>query len=159
MVTLPARPLPYRRAAPALHRRRAGPAARPASGFALIEALIAILIFSLATLGLLGLEVTMTRAQSSAKFRADAAFLANDLIGVIWADAPANIGNYDDASCAGYPACQQWRDRLAAALPAGAASASVNTTSRTVALTIRWQVPNESSHSFTTATSINVNTN
>ncbi|MEY2690240.1 MAG: hypothetical protein RL375_4440 [Pseudomonadota bacterium] len=125
-------------------------------GFALIEALIAILIFSLATLGLLGLQVSMTRAQSSAKFRADAAYLANDLIGTIWSDA-RNLGSYDDAACAGYPACKAWQDRLAAALPAGAASAAVNTTTGAFTLTITWQVPNEPQHSFRTGTSINAN--
>lgn len=123
------------------------------SGFALIEALIAILIFSLATLGLLGLQVSMTRAQSSAKYRADAAFLANDLIGTIWSDA-RNLGSYDDAACSGYPACKAWQDRLTAALPGGTASATVNTTTKTLNLTITWQVPNEPQHSFNTGTCI-----
>lgn len=137
--------------------QRPTPVRRVASGgFALIEALIAILIFSLATLGLLGLQVSMTRAQSSAKYRADAAYLANDLIGTVWSDA-RNLGSYDDASCAGYPTCKAWQDRLAAALPGGAASAAVNTTTGALTLTITWQVPNEPQHSFRTGTSINAN--
>jgi type IV pilus assembly protein PilV len=131
-------------------------AARRAQGFALIEALIAILIFSLATLGLLGLEMSMTRAQSSAKFRADAAYLANDLIGTIWADA-RNLGSYSDANCAGYGPCKQWLDRLAVTLPAAAASATADDTTGSFTLTIRWTVPNEREHNFSTATSINAN--
>lgn len=146
-----ARPRP----APTHTSRRRPPHLAAQRGFALIEALIAILIFSLATLGLLGLQASMTRAQSSAKFRADAAYLANDLIGTIWADA-SNLGSYDDTACADYPACSAWRTRLAAALPAAAASASVNSTTRAFTLTISWQVPNEPRHSFSTATSINV---
>jgi type IV pilus assembly protein PilV len=136
--------------------RRALHARRDATGFALIEALIAILIFSLATLGLLGLEVSMTRAQSSAKYRADAAYLASDLIGTIWSDA-RNRGFYDDASCPGYARCKAWQDRLKATLPGGAASAAVNTTTGAFTLTIRWQVPNEAPHSYSTATSVNPN--
>jgi type IV pilus assembly protein PilV len=136
------------------HRHHRAAAAQ--RGFALIEALIAILIFSLATLGLLGLEASMMRAQGSAKYRADAAYLASDLIGTIWSDT-RNIASYDDASCAGYERCKRWLDRMAAALPGAAASASVNTTSGAFTLTIRWQVPNEGPHSFSTATSINAN--
>lgn len=148
-------------AAPLRHRsagqRKTRPSRHNAGGFALIEALIAILIFSLATLGLLGLEVSMTRAQSSAKFRADAAYLANDLIGSIWSDS-RNLGSYNDASCDGYTPCAAWKTRLRAALPGGAASAAVDTTTGAITLTINWQVPNEAPHSYRTSTSINVNT-
>jgi type IV pilus assembly protein PilV len=139
---------------PGVYRRQAGgPVPTAGAGFALIEALIAILIFAMATLGLMGLQVSMMRAQGSAKYRADAAYLASDLIGTIWSDA-INLASYDDAACAGYPRCKQWQDRLAAALPAGAASTAVDTTNKTFTLTIRWQVPNESAHSFSTGTSI-----
>ena len=63
-----------------LHRPRPRPG-RPARGFALIEALIALLIFSLAVLGLVGLQAAMTRASTGAKYRAEATYLATDLIG------------------------------------------------------------------------------
>ncbi len=144
---------------PGLYRRPAGqPGPTARAGFALIEALIAILIFAMATLGLMGLQVSMMRAQSSAKYRADAAYLASDLIGTIWSDA-RNLASYDDAACAGYDRCKQWQDRLAAALPSGSASAAVNTTTGAFTLTIRWQVPNESAHSFSTGTSISPSSN
>lgn len=122
----------------------------------MIEALIAILIFSLATLGLLGLQVSMSRAQTSAKYRADAAYLANELVGTVWTDA-ANIGSYTGANCASYTPCSEWLKRVSAALPGGAASASVDTNNGAVSLEIRWQVPNESPHRLTTSTSINAN--
>lgn len=122
----------------------------------MIEALIAILIFSLATLGLLGLQVTMTRAQSSAKYRADAAYLASELIGTMWSDS-RNLVSYADAGCAGYARCKNWQDRLADTLPSGAATTVVDTTNGAVTVTIRWQVPNESPHQFETVTSVNPN--
>jgi type IV pilus assembly protein PilV len=48
-------------------------------GFFLIEALIAILIFSLGILGMVGMGGTAIAAQSDARYRTDAAKLANDI--------------------------------------------------------------------------------
>lgn len=142
---------------------RPAPAARRAAGgFALIEVLIAILIFSLAVLGLVGLQVTLMRATTSAKFRADAAYLASDLVGRMWADT-ANLVAYRD-SCNTHVACKQWKDKLAATLPSGTYSLSICSDPTTCAdtlnrvqITINWVVPQEGSHSFTTTTSINAN--
>lgn len=52
---------------------------RQQQGFFLIEALIAILIFTLGILGLIGMGSTAIAAQSDARFRTDAAILANDI--------------------------------------------------------------------------------
>jgi len=51
----------------------------------LIEALIAILIFSVGVLGLIGLQSTATKASGEARYRSEAALLANELIGRMWA--------------------------------------------------------------------------
>lgn len=48
-------------------------------GFFLIEALVAIAIFSLGILGMLSIAGISTNAQTDARFRADAASLANEL--------------------------------------------------------------------------------
>lgn len=55
------------------------------SGVALLEALVSILIFSLGILALVGLQSTMIRTSIDAKHRADAATLANQMIGAMWA--------------------------------------------------------------------------
>lgn len=52
---------------------------RTQQGFFLIEALIAILIFSLGILGMVAMGGTAMGAQSDARFRTDAANLANDI--------------------------------------------------------------------------------
>lgn len=52
---------------------------RQQQGFFLIEAMIAILIFTLGILGLIGMGSTAIAAQSDARFRTDAANLANDI--------------------------------------------------------------------------------
>jgi len=125
-------------------------------GFALIEALIALLIFTLGTLGLVGLQVSMARANSSAKFRADAAALANDLIGTMWSDAP-HIGSYSTSACSAYTPCAAWVGRLQARLPGSSYTIDANGSDGTVAVTIQWKVPEEGVHTFKTATAVNMN--
>jgi type IV pilus assembly protein PilV len=122
-------------------------------GFALIEALIAILIFSLGALGLLGLQVSMMRATSGAKYRADAAYLANDLVGTMWVDA-ANLTAYRD-SCASHAPCNAWTTKVAATLPGGTADLAIDPVTGRVGITINWTVPTEGAHVFSTTTAIN----
>jgi type IV pilus assembly protein PilV len=55
------------------------------AGVMLIEALIAILIFSVGVLGIIGLQASAAKASSDAQFRSEAALLANELIGRMWA--------------------------------------------------------------------------
>ena len=67
-------------------------------GSMLLEALIAILIFSMGILALMGMQVTAINTVSESKHRSDAGFLANRIIGQIWADR-ANIGTYACNPC------------------------------------------------------------
>lgn len=122
-------------------------------GFALIEALIAIVIFSLGALGLLGLQVSMMKATSGAKFRADAAYLANDLVGTMWTDA-TNLAAYRD-SCSSHNPCRNWVAKVARTLPQGNSVLTIDPATGYVGITIRWTVPDEAQHSFNTSTSIN----
>mgnify|MGYP000471049646 CR=1 FL=1 len=64
---------------------------RTNKGIALIEALVGILIFTTGILGVVGLQAAMTRAQGSAKARADAAILSSELIGLMWADSAHTV--------------------------------------------------------------------
>jgi type IV pilus assembly protein PilV len=129
---------------------------RTAPGFAIIEALIALLIFSIGALGLVGLQASMTRATGSAKYRAEAAFLASDLIGTIWTDAP-NLASYDDAGCDSYTLCKNWKDKVAATLPGGDATLAVTTSSGLVSVKITWTLPNEGAHNYVTSAAVNAN--
>ncbi len=67
-------------------------------GSMLLEALIAILIFSMGILALMGMQATVINTVSESKSRSDAGFLANRIIGQIWADR-ANIGTYACNPC------------------------------------------------------------
>ena len=60
---------------------------RQQGGFFLIEALIALLIFFLGVLGVMGMGATAIGAQSDARYRTDAANLANDIASYIQLNA------------------------------------------------------------------------
>ena len=152
-----------------LHRPRPRPG-RLARGFALIEALIALLIFSLAVLGLVGLQAAMTRASTGAKYRAEATYLATDLIGRMWSNR-AMLKDFSD--CQASSACKAWLSRVEETLPAGTATVSVVDRIDTalddatrvppysvseVTVRVRWQPPGESAaHEFSTTTVISAN--
>lgn len=79
------------------------------SGVMLIEALIAILIFSVGALGVIGLQSTAAKVSGDARYRSEAALLANELIGKMWVSdrTPANLRNAYDSSLNG-PSYQAW---------------------------------------------------
>lgn len=142
------------RRTPSLGQRiRASQAVR---GFVLIEALVALLIFSFGVLGIVGLQASMTKAQTQSKFRADAALLAQQAIGAMWSDK-TNLANYATTSCTGYTRCNEWAARVGRALPSGTAAIDLSASPRVV-ITIQWTPPNEEQHTFTTTSAIAVNT-
>jgi type IV pilus assembly protein PilV len=120
-------------------------------GVALLEALVAILIFSFGVLSLVGLQASMTRAQSSSKFRADATYLAAELVGIMWSDIP-NVNQYTTAGCAAYSRCKDWSAKVSAALPGGGVVLGSN--NGLVTITITWATPGEGTHTYTTSTAI-----
>jgi type IV pilus assembly protein PilV len=62
-------------------------------GVVLLEALIAILIFSFSILGLVGLQGSMVKSTTDAKYRSEASYIAQQTLGRLWAD-PCNLGAY-----------------------------------------------------------------
>jgi len=53
-------------------------------GATLLEAMVGILIFSLGILALVGMQALAIKQVTDAKYRADASFLANQVIGEMW---------------------------------------------------------------------------
>jgi type IV pilus assembly protein PilV len=130
-----------------------------AQGFMLIEALVALLIFAFGVLGLVGLQAAMTKAQSTAKYRADAAFLAQQALGNMWSDGP-NIASYAEANCAGYPRCAGWAAKVASVLPGGTGKvtfADIECPAGAIKVAIEWTQPNEGVHRFRTCSTIAFN--
>ena len=143
-------------------------------GMMLIEGLIAILVFSLGVLAMVGMQAQSVSHTSQAKYRVDAAFLANKLIAQMWTDAPANRPSY----ATGGTNFNTWvAQELNDYLPPGRSSAIVTVTfipnptqnilinptppalvRHKVTVQIQWRGPNEPNsvpaHTYTTSTDI-----
>lgn len=63
----------------------------------MLEALIAILLFSMGILALVGLQANMAKNTTGTKFRGDASYIAQQRIGALWAD-PANASSLVEAN-------------------------------------------------------------
>ena len=118
---------------------------RPArqSGSYLLEALIAILIFAFGVLGLIGLLGSSIRVTNDARYRAEAANLANAMIADMWTTTPANIDTFTTAKL------PTWATKVATLLPGGIApdvaiTPGFTAESRTVVVTVYWKLPGES---------------
>lgn len=64
-----------------------------ARGSVLLEALVGMLIFSIGILALVAMQAESIRNTSEARYRNDASYLANQIIGRMWADR-ANLASY-----------------------------------------------------------------
>lgn len=116
---------------------------RPASqnGVVLLEALIALLIFSMGILALAGLQAAMIKNTSDNKYRADATFIAQERIGRMWAD-PTNLANY--AGTVVLPST---------VLPNGTRTVAVAARGL-VTVTVDWREPGRDAHTYVTSTYI-----
>lgn len=127
-------------------------------GSILIEGLVAILIFSFGVLALMGMQSTAIKNASQAKYRNDAALLANRMLSQIMVDQ-TNIANYDDAG-GGSPAKEAWLADVAETLPNGAATlvyVDTPATPRQVTITLTWRAPDEpegSDHNYVVSANI-----
>lgn len=85
-------------------------------GAFLLEALIAILIFSMGILAMVGLQAVSINTVSEAKYRTDAAFLASQVIGQMWVGDRNNISNFAYPG-GGAPGLDAWANEVAKVLP------------------------------------------
>jgi type IV pilus assembly protein PilV len=109
-------------------------------GVMLLEALIGILIFSIGILAMLGMQAIGMRATIDAKYRSEASYLTNQIVGTMWVDR-ANIATYDTISGAGNNRRADWIARVQTTLPgsSGANAPSIAVVGRQVTVTVRWQ--------------------
>ena len=113
-------------------------------GATLLEALIGILIFSIGILALVGMQALAIKHMSDAKYRSDAAFFANEIIGQMWVNR-ASLGTYAYAGAGAPPAAiNSWVTSIQNALPGVTAAANlpiITVAGTTVTVTVRWQLP------------------
>ncbi len=126
---------------------------RSTQGVALLEVLVAILLFALGVLALVGLQGALTRAQTDSKIRTDAAALASEVIGRMWADID-QLDDYNGTDCASHPRCKSWEDKVAFTLPQGTSTITVTAGTGDVAVRLNWTTPSGETHRYETHTTI-----
>lgn len=111
-------------------------------GVVLLEALVAILIFSMGVLALVGLQAAMIKNTSDAKYRSEASFIAQQRIGLIWSD-PDNANTY----------LEPGGTDISALLPSGTRTVTQPVAGQFV-VTVTWQQPGQPVHNFITIATI-----
>lgn len=113
------------------------------TGVALLEALIAVLVFSFGILAIVGLQANAMRISTDAKIRIDASNIANKRVGEMWAD-PTNLAGHAVA------------DEPISDLPDGKMTVAV--AADVVTVTVTWKVPGSSdTQRYVSTTRINPN--
>ena len=117
-------------------------------GMMLIEALIGLLIFMLGILALIGMQAIAMQYTIDAKYRSEASFLTNQIIGVMWVDR-VNLPSYDTSSGAGTAQRTTWISSVTETLPGaiGANAPSIIISGQQATVSVSWQRPGESSPS------------
>ena len=110
-------------------------AMRKQGGVALVEAMVAIVIFAFGVLAIVGLQTASVRQVSDAKYRIDAANVVSQSLGAMWADR-SNIQAHavKDQAVSTLP-----NGKLTIVVPGPwTAAAGV-----TVTVSVSWQVPGD----------------
>ena len=116
-------------------------------GIALLESLIALLIFSMGILALAGLQGFMLKGASEAKNRSDASVIAQRRVAMMWTDAKDTPA----ALSAAYAEV----NTVVPDLPNGLRTTAFNAlVPDEVTVTVTWQAPGEPQHNFSTNANI-----
>jgi len=115
-------------------------------GAVLIEAMVAILIFSLGVLAIVGLQANMIKNVDDSKYRSEASYIAQSRIAQMWAD-PDNLATYIETNT-----------DISALLPTGRRTVAQPAPGQfTVTVTWLKPGPNETTHNYTTTARITGN--
>ena len=119
-------------------------------GAMMLEALIGILIFSTGILALIGMQALAISYASDAKYRADASFLANQVIAEMWVNRDPVSGlastTYAYTGSGAVPApISGWVTAVENTLPGATSNKpiiTVDAATGQVSVTVRWRPPN-----------------
>ncbi|MBI4809047.1 MAG: type IV pilus modification protein PilV [Nitrosomonadales bacterium] len=109
-------------------------------GVVIIEVLIAILIFSIGVLGIVGMQASMIKNTTESKYRNDASNIAQQQIGELWV-SPDNLPGEGSTTTSSL-----------SELPNG--TVSITRTGDRYTVVVGWQQPGEVAHNYTTIASI-----
>jgi type IV pilus assembly protein PilV len=137
-------------------------------GSTLIEAMVAIVVFSLGILGLAGLNVALIEQTTNSQLRAQASYLAEEMLGLATADV-ANVTCYT-MTTSGPATCgnesvegtvAEWRTRVLATLPGATTTpptisyTSSGTGKGDLTVTLLWKRPHEAiQHNYVLTTNL-----
>ena len=128
---------------------------RRQSGAFLLEAMIAILIFSFGVLGIVGLQARSLKAVGDAQYRGEAAYFAQTLAGRMWAHDPSDVATYFGSGGTGFTDWSAQLTDASSGLPGAStipptveflsdSDHAVNSANGVmVRVTIYWQVPGD----------------
>jgi len=112
------------------------PLKKTQGGVMLLEALIGLLIFSIGILALLGMQAIGMRNTIDTKYRSEAAFLANQVVSMMWLDQ-ANMADYVTCTAG---RCLDWKNQVEALLPQAATyPPTVVIVGTQATVTVRWR--------------------
>lgn len=113
-------------------------------GFLLLEVLLAIVIFSIGILGVLGLQAVMAKNSTEANFRSIASLVAEERISEMWADPANAIGKLEAAPGTNIEPILPSGRRIVVQLVPGRYQ-----------ITVTWQLPGQSEpHNYVTVANI-----
>lgn len=137
--------------------------ARSQQGSILLEGLIAILVFSMGVLAIIGLQASAMKTVSDAQYRVEAAYLANRLVSSLWTAGSSGIASYGLPGGSS-PELTAWLADVNNRLPGvdtHAPTVAITgdaTAGYTATVTVFWQPPSEREpHSHTTVAYIHMN--
>jgi type IV pilus assembly protein PilV len=133
-------------------------------GVILLEVLVAILIFSIGILAVVGLQGVAVKTSTDARYRSEAAFLAGELASQIWSDA-INVSQYDYTGSGPVPVrLAGWVGRVNSRLPGTSDVPPIvdytadATLGEVVDITVRWRMPGEADgHQHQMRMNVNLN--
>lgn len=124
------------------------PTSASQSGAMLVEVMVSVLIFAFGILGIVGLQAASVAQVSDAKYRSDAALLANQLIGTMWlGDRTAAALTANFSTQANGPGYVSFKNKVAGALPGAVSNPPTVLVAPdgTVTVIIQWLAPSEPS--------------
>ena len=126
-------------------------------GSMLLEALLAMAVFSVGVLGLVRMQAVSVTHVSNAKYRTEASFLANRVVAEMWSNRN-NLPAYAYAGGAAPAVLANWVTEVQGILPGAAANPPLITlgAGNQVTVTMYWRPPNAATlHNYIVVAYIN----
>lgn len=134
---------------PGSARRTGAGASQPQAGFALMEVLLSVLIFTIGATATLALLLVARQDTVLAKDRNNAAESAQNLVSMIELDR-ANIANFADGAATPHPSRASWNLAVATLIPCVGCATGTQTNvavpvANTVVISVGWRGPKDGS--------------